>query len=59
MGKIFSNLFDRLKEPSSQAAITTGLMGLGLNLEPTIIQSGVFVLAGVTGFLAFFVKEGK
>jgi len=53
--KIIAN---RLKEPSTWAALFTALAALGVSLDPGMIQNITAAGAGVAGLLAFFMPEG-
>lgn len=57
MKALFLSLANRFKEPSSWAAITTGLTAIGINIDPSATQAGVYIAAGVAGLIAFFLRE--
>lgn len=50
-------IFERFKEPSSYAAITSALVALGINVDGSVLQAGVYIAAGLSGLIAFFMKE--
>lgn len=50
-------LAHRLKEPSSWAGVAGGLTMLGVNVDPGVAQSVMYVLSGICGLLAFFIPE--
>lgn len=50
-------MIERLKEPSSWAALAAIATTAGLNLDPGLVQSASYVLAGIAGLLGFFLRE--
>ena len=50
-------MIDRLKEPSSWAAIAALATTAGLNLDPGLVQSASYIMAGIAGLLGFWLKE--
>lgn len=53
------SLLDRFKEPSSYAGVATVLTGLGVNINPGLFQTSVYIAAGLCGLASFVMKEGK
>ena len=56
MNKLKS-LVSRLKEPSSWAAVAAAMAALGLSVDPGLWQHLATAGVGVSGLLAFFMKE--
>lgn len=48
---------DRLKEPSSYAALAAVLAMVGVNVDPGLWQYFVAALTGLAGIAGFFAKE--
>ena len=51
------DLMNRLKEPSSWAAIASAMVALGISVDPGMWQQLALAGTGVSGLLAFFLKE--
>jgi hypothetical protein len=51
------NLVERLKEPSSWAAIASAMLALGISVDPGLWQHLALAGTGVSGLLAFFMGE--
>jgi len=51
------NLIQRLKEPSTYAAIAAALVALGLNIDDSIIQGVTQAGTGVSALVAIILKE--
>lgn len=52
-------IIDRLKEPSSWAALAALSGSFGLQIPNELAQQGSLALAGVAGIVGFFLKEKK
>ncbi len=52
-------ILERFKEPSSWSGLAALLTGLGIQLPNGIAESGAFILAGIAGVLAVFLREKK
>lgn len=50
-------LVNRLKEPSSWAAIASAMLALGLSVDPGLWQHLALAGTGVSGLVAFFMRE--
>lgn len=50
-------MIDRMKEPSSWAALAALATTAGLNLDPGLVQSASYIMAGIAGLLGFWLKE--
>ena len=50
---------ERLKEPSSWAAVAAAMAALGVSLDPGLWQQIAAAGTGVSGLLGFFMKEKK
>lgn len=57
MKKFIKGVLDRFKEPSSWAAITAGLVAIGINMDAELLQHIVNGLAALAGAIAFFLRE--
>lgn len=55
--KKLKSLIERLKEPSSWAAIAAAMAALGLQVDPGLWQHLALAGTGVSGLAAFFLKE--
>lgn len=51
------SILNRFKEPSSWAAITAGLVAVGVSVDGELLQAGVLALSGLAGVASFFLKE--
>lgn len=52
-------ILERFKEPSSWAGLAALLSSLGIQLPDGVAENAAFILAGVSGLLAVFLKEKK
>lgn len=52
-------LIDRLKEPSSYAALGTALGFMGITLPPGVVQAIPLIGSGICLLLGIILKEGK
>ena len=57
--KMIKNLAERFKEPSSWAGLAGLAVLVGFNLDPNLLQSIVYVGAGLAGLGAVLLPEGK
>ena len=58
MKQAFSYLAARLAEPSTHNAIALFVAGIGLKLDPGIIQYADLAVAGLFGLAGFLLPEG-
>lgn len=53
------SLAARFSEPSSYAGIAPIIAGIGWNVPPGLLQTCIYIAAGVCGLIAFILPEGK
>lgn len=49
-------ILDRFSEPASYSGLSGVLIGLGIQVNPGLMQTGIYLAAGLCGLAAFFMK---